>query len=385
MRTMADLTFHRAVVISACLALAGCQATPSAGPADKLTASNERHMDLFGNFDLPRKIGTVENVHVQVPVFSPDGSQLMYLRTDRDELSPMTLLGSAAHTPGDGVLSVWIRPVEGNGAGRRLSSGRWAHSAVWSRTGRSVLYVVNEPPGSTVVHVDLASGEERRLGVAGAINCLPRFIACEAESVLFCTGKNPNGPFRVARQSLRESEPTLLTPEGMDCVLPIQPGCTGKLYCARAAGERLNWAFCGPEGVTDVAADGGSSRRPEMLAAWAGITEPLAPDGRSLMFYDPLQDRICIYHASDRRVVRHRSGSIAACWLSGDAVALATDRGVFAVNTVTGLSPALFDGTWLPAQYVPAARRLLLLGKDNAARFSIVEVVFKAAAPVRQG
>ena len=374
-----------AAAIGACLVLSGCQAPPGARTADRQTASNQRHLDLFGNFDLPRKIGTVENVRLQVPVFSPDGSQLMYLRTDQDELSPMTLLGSAAHTPDEGTLSVWVRPAEGNGAGRRLSSGRWAHSAVWSNSGRSALYVVNAPPGSTIVHLDLASGQERRLGVAGAINCLPRFSARADETVLFCTGKDPNGPFRVARQSLRESEPTLLTPEGTDCVLPIQPDRAGKLLCARSAGERLNWALCGPEGVADVAAECGSSRRPEMLAAWAGIAEPLAPDGRSLVFYDPLQDRICIYHASDRRVVRHRSGSIAACWLSKDAVALATDRGVFAVNTVTGLSPALFDGTWIPARYVPATRRLLLLGRDSAVRFSIVEVVFKTAAPARQG
>jgi len=385
MRTMADLMFHRVVVISACLALAGCQATPSAGPADKLTASNQRHMNLFGNFDLPRKIGTVENVHVQVPVFSPDGSQLMYLRTDQDELSPMTLLGSAAHTPDDGTLSVWVRPAEGNGVGRRLSSGRWAHSAVWSNSGRSAVYVVNEPPGSMVVHVDLASGEQRRLGVAGAINCLARLSACDDETVVFCTGKDPNGPFRVARQSLREFEPTLLTPEGMDCVQPIQPGCGGTLFCARAAGERLNLAICGPEGVADEAPDCGSSRQPEMLAAWAGIATPLGPDGRSLMFYDPLQDRICIYHASDRRVMRHRPGSIAGCWLTAEAIALATDRAVLTVNTITGLSPTLFDGTWIPAVYVPATRRLLLLGRDNAVRFSIVEVVFKTAAPARQG
>lgn len=385
MRTMADLMFHWSAAIGACLVLAGCQAPPSAGPADQLAASNQRHVDLFGNFDLPRKIGTVENVHLQVPAFSPDGSQLMYLRTDRDELSPMTLLGSAAHTPDDGTLSVWVRPAEGNGAGRRLSSGRWAHSAVWSNSGRSALYVVNEPPGSMVVHLDLASGEQRRLGVAGAINCLARFSACDDETVLFCTGKDPNGPFRVARQSLRESQPTLLTPEGTDCVLPIQTGCAGTLYCARAAGEQLNWAICGPESATDVAPDCGSSRRPEMLAAWAGIAMPLAPDRRSLMFYDPLQERICIYHASDRRVVRHRPGSIAGCWLTAEAIALATDRAVFTVNTITGLSPTLFDGTWIPAVYVSATRRLMLLGRDNAARFSIVEVVFKTAAPARQG
>jgi hypothetical protein len=365
--------------IGACLVLAGCQSPPSASPADKFAASNERHVSMFGNFDLPRKVGTVENAHLQVPVVSPDGRQLLYLRTDQDSLSPMTLLGSACHTPPEGTLSVWIRPTEGFGIGQRLSSGRWAHSPLWSNSGRRVVYVVNEPPGSTIVHLDLDSGQEYRLGVPGVINCWPRFSACDEETVLFSTGGDPNGPFRVARQSVRDPKPTLLTPEGIDCVFPIQSDCTDSLLCARAAGDRLNWARCGPAGLVDLTTGYGTSRRPDLIATWAGIASPLAPGGKDVMFYEPLQDRICIYHASDKRVVRHRTGTIAGCWLSQDAVVLATDQAVFTVNTVTGLSPTLFDGTWIPACYVPAEHRLILLGKETSARFSIVEVVFKPA------
>lgn len=368
-----------------CWALAGCQSPPASQPADRLTEANELHLALFGDFDLPRKIGTVENVHLQLPVFSPDGNQLMYLRTDCEHLSPMTMLGSPEHTPPDGSLSIWIRPTEGNSPGRCLSTERWAHSAVWSNNGRSVLYVANEPPGSCIVHLDLVTGEVHRLGAAGQINCLPRFTTCDDETVVFCVGKDPKGPFRVARQSLREATPVFVSPEGMDCLMPTQAGCGTQLLCARSAGERLNWATCSPDGTTDVGINVGSSRRPEVLTAWAGIADPLSPDGSSLMCYDPLQDRICIFHKTDRRIVRHRPGSIAACWLTENAVALATDRAVFAVNTATGFSPSLFDGIWIPARYVPAGRRLLLLGRDNAARFSIVEVIFKTSAPVKRG
>jgi hypothetical protein len=248
-----------------------------------------------------------------------------------------------------------------------------------------VLFVVNEPPGSYIAHLDLSTGEEHRLGMAGQINCMPRFTSCHDETIVFCTGKDPKGPFRVARQTIRESTPVFVTPEGMDCLMPTQTGCGTQLLCARAAGERLNWVTCSSDGITDVGINIGSSRRPEMLAAWAGIAEPLAPDGSSLMSYDPLQDRICVYHKTDRRIVRHRPNSIAACWLNENAIALATERAVFAVNTVTGFSPSLFDGTWIPARYEPVTRKLLLLGKENAARFSIVEVIFRTTSPIKRG
>jgi hypothetical protein len=111
-----------------------------------MRATNERHARLFGDTDLPRRIGAVENVGLQIPRVSPNGRQMLYLQTDQDYLSPLTLLGSPdpQHTPPEGSLSVWLRPVEGAALGRRFSPQRWAHSPVWSDTGDAVAYVVNE-------------------------------------------------------------------------------------------------------------------------------------------------------------------------------------------------------------------------------------------------
>ena len=360
------------------LLLAGCEGSsrePSA--ADAWNARNERHVSQFGNFGLPRGIGTVENCSLQIPVVSPDGKELLYLRTDHDYLSPMTLLGSSdpRDTPPDGTLAIWIRPVTGTMPGHRLSSRRWAHSPVWSDSGRAVVYVVNEPPVSYVVYHLLDTGEEVTLGVPEAINCLPRFDGNEG-SVLYCSGETAAGPLRVYRQSVDGGEPVALTPEGMDCVYPIASDAAGNVLCARLSGDCLNWARCSLSGFTDLPSECGFAQRPNLLQTWAGIPAPLSPDGRSFLFYDTQQERIGAYHAVDNKVVMHRQNSIAACWLTSEAIALATPECAFIVNTVTGMSLQLFNGSWIPVRYVPARRRLLLLGREKARRFSIKEVVF---------
>ena len=80
--------------IGGLLWLTGCRTPDSPSPGEILRAKNERHVALFGDFELPRRLGSVENVNLQIPTISPDGNQMLYLRTDRDFLSPMTLLGS---------------------------------------------------------------------------------------------------------------------------------------------------------------------------------------------------------------------------------------------------------------------------------------------------
>ena len=96
---------------------------------------------------------------------------------------------------------------------------------------------------------------------------------------------------------------------------------------------------------------------------------------QSGLFYDELQDRIGICQEFDRRVSRHRTGSIAACWLTDHAIA--TSNELFAVNTQTGMSPMLFNSQWIPARFVPATGQRLLLGKDKPRRFAIIEITFK--------
>jgi len=357
---------------------AGCQTPESPSPVDAFRSTNERHVAMFGNFELPRKLGAVENVNLQIPTISPDGTQMLYLRTNRESLSPMTLLGSPdpRDTPLEDTLEIWIRPVGGTGPGRRLSDERWAHSPIWSDSGRAIAYVVNEPPASFIVHLDLADTEKRILGVPDAINCLPRFDGSD-DALLFCAGDDPNGPFRVYRQTIRDDKPVSLTPKGMDCFLPLASDANGNVFCARAEGNHMNWVRCGPHGVTDVVQQCGPSDRPNLLQTWAGVSAPLSPDRRSWLFYDAARNSITAYHTTNQRIVRHRQGTITACWLADDAIALAQSDWIFVVNTTTGMSPQLLNGPWIPCRYVPATRRLLLLGKENVRRFSIVEVVFK--------
>ncbi len=451
----------------------------------------------------------------------------------------MTLLGSPdpRHTPPDGTLAIWIRPLEGDSPGRRLSQQRWAHSPVWSPSGRAIAYVVNgewpmsnsefgrtmnrdatvreregrdatvreregrdatvrEPEGrdatvrepeyrdatnadpargSFIAHLDLNTGVESALGAAGAINCLPRFdtdrrgsrshtslgsrspTGLESRSdtglgsrshigdaLLFCAGEKPEGPFRVYRQRVGDPEPVALTPLGSDCLFPVvsdapdaaasttggtgfQPVNSGRaVLCAEAAGEHLAWVTSrqpadAPSRELQItnyelrttndeqgeastlrnssfvirnSAAWGLSARPAMLQTWGGIASPLSPDRQAVLFYDTVQDRVCVLSVNERIVQRHRPRSIAGCWLDPQSIALATPDGVFVVNRTTGLSIPLFNGQWIPCRYVPTTRRLILLGRVAAShrsgqraprRFEIWEVVFKGRAFQEQG
>ena len=222
-----------------CLALltAGCKTPPGGNAGDPLTTGMERQSKLFGRFKLPEKVGVVENLGLQLPVVSPNGEHILYLHLDAPSVSPMTLLGSddPSATPKEGSLAVWLRPLKGTAPGRQLSSQRWAHSPVWSASGRTIAYVVNEPPGSRVIHHDLATGHETPLGVPGAINCLPRFDG-DDHSLLFCSGTTADGPFRIFRQTAGEGPPVALTPEGQFCLLPVLSEDAGRVICARRRG-----------------------------------------------------------------------------------------------------------------------------------------------------
>lgn len=368
------------------LALVGCRAPGPASPEEQRAAIRARHQQLYGDADLPRKLGGVENCGLQIPAVSPDGQQLLYLRTDLEHLSPLTLLGAtdAASTPTDGTLSVWLRPVAGTAPGRRLSQERWAHSPVWAPSGRAVAFVVNEPPVSYLVHVELATGMHTALGVPEAVHCLPRFDG-DDQTLLFCAGDTPDGPFRVYRQGVADALPTPLTAAGLDCVLPVMTDGRGGVLCAQVLGDELRWVEGGVEGVRPLGPTTSLPARAALVQLWAGISAPLAPNRNALLFYDPARDRVSVLHVAERLVRWHRPRSIAACWCDEQTIALATADGAFVANTQTGDSISIFNGQWIPAGFVAHERRLILLGSDTPGRFALWELTFKAQPETPRG
>jgi hypothetical protein len=365
------------------LAFAGCEATPTA-TQDGFIAAQDAHRGAFSDFDLPRKIGAVENLGLQLPSVSPDGTRLAYLRSDQETVSPMTVLASAApeDTPPTGLLSVWVRGLEGSALGARVSRGRWCHSAVWSPDGSNIVYVSNEPNGSSIgiawistANLDATSDDSNDwLGVPERVNILPRF-ARDGQSVIFCSADASNSTFRVCRQRPGEA-PVAISPAGQDCVLPALLRDDGWVVCGQIEGGQLNWVQARPERVVQIAADSGSNAG--LLQTWAGIGEPLAPDGSGLLYYDPRQNRIAVLDIHAGLVRLHRPGSIAACWMTPRAIALATPDNLFCVDVHTGVSIPLMSGAWIPARYLAHENRLVLFGKEgSASRLSIFSMNFR--------
>lgn len=354
-----------------------CQQSAGLGAIDPVAAINERHANKYGNFDLPRKIGVVENVGLELPKISPDGKWILYLRTDCEHLSPMTLFGSPvpSDTPSEGTLAVWLRSVQGNAPGRPLSTVRWAHSAVWSPDSRAVVYVVNEPPISWIEHVNLADGTRTRLGQKRMINCLPRFDS-DGRAILYCAAEGVAGPFKIYHQNLDQTEPTPVSPEGMDCLLPVLYQNDGRVICASLQADQFRWIAASSQGMNILAESYGLADRSTLLQTWAGVIDPVSPDRQKFMFYDTVQSRICMYYQPEKIVRSHRNDSIAACWMDDQTITLATADRVFLVNTQTGMSLELFNGAWIPGRYLDSERKLILLGRENSRRFSIMEIQF---------
>jgi sugar lactone lactonase YvrE len=353
----------------------GCATAPRAAPIDP----GDAHRSQFGEFELPQKIGTVPNLGIQLPVVSPDGTQVIYLRTDRDAVSPMTILGSAdpKDTPAEGSLSLWVRPTAGTSLGERISRGRWAHSAAWSPSGRYVAYVAVTASGTAIVRREMVSGQEETFGNASGVNILPTFDGAD-DVLLFCHAETPTASFEVCRQRVGEAQPTVLTPQGADCVLPVLVDAKGRVICGQVEGTRFSWAACTRDQSTKLGPPCGPGERPLFLNTWAGITVPVSPDRNAFLYYDLAQDRVAVYHLATQVLRRHRMGSVAACWLTQRAFALATPDGLFAVDAETGASVSLLSGRWIPLRYVAKAARLYLLTSDNgAARLSVYELAFR--------
>lgn len=354
---------------------AGCHQPTKPPQSESPYARAEDHQLRWGQFS-PKKLGTVANIGLQLPAVSPDGQYMLYLRGQAPFLSPMSLLGSPdlRHTPAEGTLSVWLRPTEGTGFGQQVSTERYAHSPTWSSTGRAAVYVVNDPPLSYLVHVNMADGSHTRMGLPGAINCQPRF-AGDDTTLLFCAGPTV-GELAVYRQAVG-GDPERLTPQQGPFYFPLIADGR-QVVCGQIAGDTLQLAQADTAGSTPLFEQVHSAALPSLPTFLAGIGDPLSPDGQFILFYNDLRSRVGVGRLKSGRVFYHRSGSMAACWLDGENIALVTTDYLFAIQADTGISLTLMNGAWLPRRYVERERRLILLGRDEKARdrLTVWELVF---------
>ncbi|MEP0843652.1 MAG: hypothetical protein HRF43_13190, partial [Phycisphaerae bacterium] len=247
----------------------------------------------------------------------------------------------------------------------------WAHSPVWSPSGRAVAFVVNEPPFARIVHLDLSSGDETLLGLAEAVHCQPRFDG-DDRTLLFSAGPAGRGPFRVYRQRVGEGPPAPLTPEGRDCFLPLLVDDRGGVICASNLQGPPRWVRATLEGATDLTTAISGEGPEAVIGVCAGVAEPVSPDRRTFAYYDAVEGRVAVCDFAGRRTARHIRGSIAACWIDPRILAVATPDNLFAVDAFSGVRVALMSGAWVPARFVPASRTLIAFGLRG-----------KGAAPTR--
>lgn len=354
--------------------IGGCATPDKTHRAPASQSAPAQPSRLFQASELPRQIGVVENCGLQIPAISPDGRQMLYLRSQGPRPSMAMLLGG--DPPTEGSLSIWVRPIRGALAGKPLSTQQWAHSPAWSQDGTAVAYVAHDDRGSAIVHVDMHTGRQTSMGLPQGAHCLPRFDT-DSRTVLFCRAKSVDAPFRVYRQILDETEPVPMSPEGMECILPLRTGQGGAVLCAKVDADQLHWVWANPTGTQAIGAAWGGSGRMEALQAWAGVSQPISADGTAVLFYDSGRDRMSVLHLNERVLRQHRPASIAGCWVDAHTIVLATPAAIFLTDVATGQSVQLLSGTWIPGQFTPADSRLILLGRESQSSFAVWEIVSK--------
>ncbi|HEY3055018.1 MAG TPA: winged helix-turn-helix domain-containing protein [Thermoanaerobaculia bacterium] len=125
------------------------------------------------------------------PVLSPDESQVAFNRTI------------------DGVTSVWISAVSGDGRRRLTEDGDLARFPVWSPSGRQIAMQVQRPDGSSAVAVMPAAGGRLRIVTAARGESWPYSWSPDEKQIAFAARRD--GVWNIWTVPAAGGEPRRLT------------------------------------------------------------------------------------------------------------------------------------------------------------------------------
>ena len=375
---------------AACFVLGACSTAPgSRGPAPPPGASPVAPTAGTGVFretfegGVTASVvlrGSVRHAGLGLPVVSPDGRWVASLEAAGgpgavDPDAPLTGRGL-------GGVSLWVRGVDEArgrpaspsgapfGAGALPVALEGASAPAWGPDGR-LWFVSSGAGGAALVSYDPRSGQLRRRG--SGLRRVSRVVPLpDARFVcLVGHGGNPEASllfrFDPARQRAEPGPPP--GPGGAAQVLPVAAGA-GVLFVelrADAEGAPLpaalrSWGG-GAEPAVDVARLPALASVFDAASLFAGIPDPLSPDGRWLLFFDasaepPGLQRVDLLTGRREPVA---AGGTAAAWWSADRLAaavepvaggpgLAKEPGLRLVDLSAGArgSVTLLPGRWAP-------------------------------------
>ena len=336
--------------LACCLALAvlaGCGADRGSGrppSASQWTPARASHVQLQ-----VQSLGDVANSGCQLPVVSPDGKWIAYLRNRA--VGPIEL---EALFTGKGLDStaLYVQPVA-PGAAPQLVCSAGAGWPAWSPDGGKLAFIAYGEAGRCDVGIhDLAAGTTRRVTGPFKRMMMPAISPDGKRLAVVVPGATldrtrlhvlmPGGAPPVACPA--ESDQTqqlwpLWTPDGQILYLLRQRQRTW-LARWRPGGSR-------PQRLWEISM---MPSRMGMIQIFAGLGRPLSPDGGRLAYYDYAndRDRIVLLNLFDGEREDLPPGTRFGCWLGSGRFLAASDDEMILHTSSSAEAIRLVPGRWLP-------------------------------------
>ena len=337
------------VLLSLGFALAGgCAAGRSGEPLDgpaRVVAPWEPTPTTHVRFTL-QQLGRVPNSGLQLPVISPDGGWIAFLR-----ISGSSPVDPAATFDGHGLerVGLSIRQLVPKAEPRLVCDSGVAWHC-FSTDGSELIFIRYTQPGTCEVGLyEVASGQTRWLRPE-----LPRLIMPALEG---SGGRLAAVSYSVSIEDARVHVIDLDT--GLAMPVPKEDEYGPQLWPCWQDEQTLLYLKCTSftiylkawrptnslaELLSELDASG-SSR--SALSHRVSLGSALSPNGRRLAYYESAADRIIIADFARGTSRRLKPKTRAGCWLDDQYFLAATDQALWLIGPTENYSRIL-DGRWLP-------------------------------------
>ena len=310
-----------------------------------------------------KRLGEVPNSGLQLPAVSPDGRWIALLEVGSPEPVP-----PAAMFSGKGLeqVSLTLRSLKDDGKERVVCEAGACWPA-WSPDGQWLAFIVyNEGKCRLAVH-DLFEATTKRIELDAATAAMPAFSPHGRQIALVVDPDRP-GECRLLLLNPRTGE-TLPSPrvdEMEQVLLPQYASADTLMFLGRRNGHTClyRWSLRErtPRRLYDIPIP---AKLTQAAQAFAGIAQPLSPDGRTLAWYDVRTDRIVLLDIStgEQRSLKPRSR--AGCWFGPASFVAATDKELLLAQVRKPERKNLLRGQWLPRWADPQTSQMLLLTRGS--------------------
>jgi hypothetical protein len=319
-------------------------------------------------------LGSVPNSGLELPIVSPDGRWIAYLRADPDEAIYSDSLISGKKLANVALL---VRGLHGD-TEERLVCASGAAWGVWSPDSKRLLFIVYDDAGGCALGThDMVAARTHRSDVGIEHMIMPAISPTGRELAAVTFSQQPDerqlSILDLETGTFRPSPPLekiqgALWPQWIDDrTLIYLKGDTGGMFLYKWTLEQEN-----PKRLYQINAPRAID---QTFQIFAGIADSVSPDGRTLAYYDTAADHIVLLDLGTGERWGLKPHTRAGCWFGHKIFAAATDKELLLGFIGTAVQKSLLRGGWLPRRGYPDTNRMILCTRgDDPWTFQIVGV-----------